>query len=561
MANINPRNCKICGKEFTPNSCRQYYCKELHYRICPICGKSYPEPNLDKFKFPPTTCSMKCRVKKREQTSIQKYGIKAPGNNPEAREKSKKTMQERYGVEYAQESSEIKQKSIDTWIENYGVDNPQKLPEIREKTKNTNIKKYGSSTYLTSEKGKTDIETIMVEKYGTTIPLRNAKINKRWRATNIARYGTVNPLCNAEVQQRSKKTSVLHFGTEHPMQSDIVKQRVKDTFLRNYGVDNCFKAEEIIAKIKQSFYDHYGVHSVMEAEEIASRIRETNMKKYGVPYYVMLPNVAKSSGKLSKTNRDILAKLELNGISGKQEFIIDNKSYDIHIPQGNTLIEINPTYTHSTVGNHWNPSGINKWYHLKKTILAEQTGYRCIHLWDWDCPSKFIKALVAKNIIYRKLSPELIDSEEAKKFIQRYSLYDITENIDHILFIGLRYKTKLMSLMGFKLTNFLTNTWTLICIEQRFNYVIYNGNKIILDHFIKLCSPYQIIAYADYSKTNGEILENLGFEYNSFILPNRIWSKGRHAIVDDKTIIPEAMLADHWLPVYNCGYKVYVIER
>ena len=183
-----------------------------------------------------------------------------------------------------------------------------------------------------------------------------------------------------------------------------------------------------------------------------------------------------------------------------------------------------------------------------------------MHIWDWDCPSKFIKALVSKNIIYRKLSPVLIDSEEAKKFIQKYSLYDITENVDHVLFIGLRYKTKLMSLMGFKLTNFLTNTWTLICIEQRFNYVIYNGNKTILNHFIKLCNPHQIIAYADYSKTNGEILENLGFEYNSFILPNKIWSKGRHAIVDDPSIISEAMLDDGWLPVYNCGYKVYVLD-
>lgn len=561
MANIKPRNCKICGKEFIPNSCRQYYCKELHYRICPVCGKSYPEPNLDKFKFPPTTCSMECRVKKREQTSIQKYGIKAPGNNPEAREKSKKTMQERYGVDYAQESTEIKQKSVDTWMKNYGVDNPQKVKQIKEKTKDTNLQKYGSTTYLTSDIGKNQINSIMMEKYGTTVPLRNLQIKRKWSATNTNKYGTVCPLSNEAVKQKSKETSMKRFGTDHPMKSEVVKQRVKDTFIRNYGVDNCFKSQEIIEKIKESFYKHYGVHSVMEAEEIASKIRDTNKKRYGVPYYVMLPNVSKSSGKISNINKEMLLKLKSDGIQCNIEFPIEDKSYDIHIPQGNILIEIDPSYTHSTVGNHWNPKGINKWYHLKKTLIARRNGYRCMHLWDWDCPSKFIKALTTKNTIYRKLTPLLIDSEESKRFIQKYSLYDITENVDHVLFIGLRYKTKLMALMGFKLTDFLTNTWTVICIEQRFNYTVYNGSQTILDHFIKLCSPHRIIAYADYSKTNGEMLEHLGFEYNQFIPPNKIWSKGRHAIVDDNTTIPEAMISDGWLPVYNCGYKVYVIDK
>ena len=561
MANIKPRNCKICGKEFLPNSCRQYYCKDLHYRVCPVCGKKYPEHNLDKFKFPPTTCSMECRVKKREQTSLQKYGIKAPGNNPEAREKSRKTMQERYGVDYAQESAEIKQKSIDTWIKNYGVDNPQKADQIKEKTKGTNLQKYGSTTYLTSNIGKNQIADIMMNKYGTTTPLRNSKIKHKWIITNTNKYGTICPLSNEKIKQKSKETSIKHFGTEHPMKSDIVKQRVKDTFIRNYGVDNCSKSQEIIEKIKDSFYKHYGVHSVMEVEEIAARIRDTNRKKYGVPYYVMLPNVSKSSGKISNINKDILLKLKSAGIYCSAEFPIKDKSYDVYIPQGNTLIEIDPSYTHSTVGNHWNSKGINRWYHLKKTILARQNGYRCVHLWDWDCPSKFIKALTVKNTIYRKLTPILIDAEEAKKFIQKYSLYDITENVDHALFIGLRYKTKLMLLMGFKLTDFLTNTWTLICIEQRFNYKVYNGSQTVLDHFIKLCSPHRIIAYADYSKTNGEMLECLGFEYTQFILPNKIWSKGRHAIVDDENIISEAMLADGWLPVYNCGYKVYLIDK
>lgn len=560
MVNISTRICKICNKEFKPSSCHQIYCKDLHYRICPICGKSYPERNLDKFKFPPTTCSMECRVKKREQTSMQKYGIKTPGNNPIAREKSRKTMQKHYGVDYAQESAIIKQKSKDTWMKHYGVDNPQKVSEIKEKTKNTNIERFGSSTYLTSKIGKVTTETTMLEKYGTTIPLRNAKINQKWRNTNTQRYGAINPLCNPKIKEKAQTTSQIKYGTKHPMSSDVVKQRVHDTFFRNYGVDNCSKSEKIIAKIRQSFYDHYGVHSVMEAEEIASKIRDTNQKRYGVPYYVMLPNVARSSGRISKINTMVFQKLQKASIPCCLEYTIDSQSYDIYIPQSNTLLEINPTYTHNTIGNHWNPKGLDKNYHLKKTTVAIENGYRCMHLWDWDSTSKFINALTNKNTVYVTQSPELLDSEEAKIFIQKYSLYDTIENINHMLFLGLRYKTKLMLVMGFKLSNFITNTWTLVCIEQRFQYTVYNGTQILLDHFIKLCHPNKVIAYADFSKTNGEMLENLGFKYNSFILPTKIWSKGRHAIIDNSSILTEAMIEDKWLPVYNCGYKVYELN-
>ena len=560
MANISPRICRICGKEFIPNSCRQFYCKELHYRICPVCGKSYPEPNLDKFKSAPTTCSMECRVKKREQTSLQRYGITAPGNNPIAREKSRKTMQQRYGVNYAQESEIIKHKAIRTWQSTYGVDNPQKAKEIQKKTQETNLQRYGSTSYLSSDQGKMKIEDIMVKRYGSIVPLRNAEIKKRCQQTNIIKYGVAYPTQNDKVKHKAKETSMLRYGTEHPMSSEQVKQKVKDTFIRNYGVDNCSKSQDVIDKIKQSFFDHYGVHSVMEVPEIADKIRTTNMKRYGVPYYVMLPNVAKSSGRISKINKEVLRKLDQAGIYSVAERTIGSYSYDVYIPQSSTLLEINPTYTHSTVGNHWNPEGIAKNYHLQKSILAIESGYRCVHLWDWDNTSKFIKSLTSKNVIYRKLNPELISVDEAKDFIQKYSLYDISEEVDHLLFIGLRYKSKLMTLMGFKLSNFLTNVWTLVCIEQRFNYTIHKGNQQILDHFIRLCRPRKIIAYADFSKTNGEILENLNFQYKLFILPIKIWAKGRHAIVDDKSIIPEAMMSDGWLPVYNCGYKVYELE-
>lgn len=557
MANMPTKICRFCGKEFKPNSPYQVYCKNPHYRVCPVCGKEYVETNNDKLKFPPTACSQECKFKRIKKTSLEKYGISAPGNNPEAREKSKKTMQERLGVDYAMQSEKIKEKSKESLIEKYGVDNVQKNKEIRNKTEQTNIDKYGSKTYLTSKEGKERIDLVLLNKYGTTVPLRNEGIKEQWRQTNLERYGVDNPGKSEQIKEKMKQTSLVRYGTQYPSQSEQIKEKMKDTFIRNYGVDNPFKASEIIDKIHKTFYDRYNVHGVMNVEEIASRIRQTNMKRYGVPYYVMLSNVSKSSGRISNINRSISEKLEEAKIDNQLEFTVGRKSYDIMIPQGKILLEINPSYTHSIVGNHWNAIGIPKDYHLKKTLNAEESGYRCIHLWDWDCTSKFINLMTTKNIIYSKVQPEIIDDNEARIFINQYSLYDVSTNFRNVIYVGIRYKSKLICIIGFNLDDILKKSWSIVNIEHRFNYNVYKGYQKILDYFIDKFMPCKITAYADYSKSNGELLENLGFEYTRFMLPNQIWSKGRHAIVDDCDIISEAMMEDGWLPVYNCGYKVY----
>lgn len=558
MTKLQPKICKMCNQEFIPNSNNQIYCHREHYMTCPVCGKSYIEKNKDKYKFPPTACSKECKVKRIQATSMQKYGMLAPGNNPEAREKSKQTMQKRYGVDHAQQSKTIKQKSIDTWIEKYGVDNPQKVKEIKEKTIQTNMEKYGSICYLNSEEGKNRIDNIMLERYGTTIPLRNNEIMQRCIETNLERYGEANPTKNKQVKNKAIQTSMIRYGVPYPQTLEAVKAKMRDTFIKKYGVDNPSKNKEIIEKIRAKFIEKYKANGPLQVEEIASRIRETNMRLYGVPYYVMLPEVSRSSGKISKINIEIADKLRNIGLNVRlEDVVIDRHSYDIFIPQGNILLEIDPSYTHSIAGNHWNPKGLPKWYHLQKSVIAEREGYRCIHLWDWDSVSKFINLLTVKNTIYDNLSPMIISKEEATEFIDKYSLYDIDDDIQNIVYIGIKYKSKLINLIAFRKDDIINPDWTITGIEHRFNYNVNNGYKKILDYFISNYHPHKITAYSDYSKSNGEILKELGFDYNLFILPNKIWSKGRHAIVDDSSIIPEAMLEDNWRPVYNCGYKVY----
>ena len=323
MFTLKPKICTICQQEFMPKSAYQKYCKNTHYRICPICGKSYPELNLGKFRYPPTTCSMECRVKKTTQTSILKYGVTAPGNNPNAREKARTTMQERYGVNYAQESKEIRQKYKSTLIRKYGVDNPQKIPEIKNKTKTTKImKKYNFPAYT----------------------------------------------------KESENTKYI-----------------KNKFLHSeFGIDlapNVINSSEFSINIKKKW----------------DKIHNTPLQTVINTYYYYEKQGNKVSNRISNINRNVAKKLNDTGLDTGFEFEIDRKSYDIHILNSNILIEINPSYTHNCIGNHWDKKGTHKFYHLEKTLLAKKHGYRCLHLWDWDCESKFINSLAVKHIIYVKV--------------------------------------------------------------------------------------------------------------------------------------------------------------
>ena len=126
---------------------------------------------------------------------------------------------------------------------------------------------------------------------------------------------------------------------------------------------------------------------------------------------------------VSKINRDFGDLLAAEGIQYKFEHRIGEYSYDIEIVGSNILIEINPTYTHNIVGNHWGPSKFGKYYHRDKTAAAVDAGYRCINVWDWDNLDQIISLVKPKQPIHaRNCTISLIDAKTASEFEAKYHL-------------------------------------------------------------------------------------------------------------------------------------------
>ena len=97
--------------------------------------------------------------------------------------------------------------------------------------------------------------------------------------------------------------------------------------------------------------------------------------------------------------------LHINNITFQREFRIyyDSTnhykffSYDFKI--GNYLIEINPSVTHNVSKSIRNGQAPVKdiYYHQRKSKVAHDKGYRCIHIWDWNNVDEIVDNIINKE--------------------------------------------------------------------------------------------------------------------------------------------------------------------
>lgn len=444
------KKCKFCGKLFQPRSNRSMYCDGPHIRNCPICGKQYEETNNENLKRDPVCCSYQCRAIKTAQTSLKRYGCKAPGNNPEARNKAKQTMIKRFGVEYTLQSDELKKKVARCTTEKYGVDNVSKCESI---------------------------------------------IQKRHQ-TNMERYGGMYP----------------------------------------------FNRPESYAKQHKTIYE-----------------------KYGVKYATLIPHVQDSSGKnrISKINIEFAKLLKRNNIQYDMEYRIHPRIFDFRI--GNILIEINPTYTHNIIGNT-KIEPTDKYYHRNKTQLAENNGYKCIHIWDWDDKDKIVKQLSGKTILDgSEFKVYRLEKKHGDQFLTDNDLHGTCRG--QLLYLGLVKDDEIYQIMTFGKSKYDKSfNIQLMRMTTKLGYEITNGYDMLSQSASSEFGVNSCIAYADRSKLYNDEFEKLGMKLIRTTPPSLIWSKNSDYLYDSIVRLPysrytkEALLQSGWLPIYDCGQRVYVFE-
>lgn len=144
----------------------------------------------------------------REQTCLKHFGTKSPIENPEIWKKKEQTSLEKYGVTNIAFLPEVIEKRKQTNLKLYGNENPSATEEIKEKVANTNFKKFGvkSMFYLKEIQDKRKEKALKL--YGSESPFADPKIFKKAKETMKQKYGVENTLQSSELRSKQAKTAL-----------------------------------------------------------------------------------------------------------------------------------------------------------------------------------------------------------------------------------------------------------------------------------------------------------------------------------------------------------------
>lgn len=362
---------------------------------------------------------------------------------------------------------------------------------------------------------------------------------------------------------RREQTSLELYGRKDAGNSKQAREKARETCRRKYGYESPLESPEIQSKTKKTLIEKYGVDNIRKLQT------RTRQESYSNKNEDIVSNTESSELK-----HHVVRKLEQAKIPYELEIRIENRSYDICISDQHVLIEIDPTYTNNSFGNHWDENGLDKYYHRDKSVIAEEHGYRCIHVFDWDDMDKIIESLCVKQNLYaRKCSIYKIKNDVCDDFLSKYHFQGTCRG--QLLCLGLVHQGELVQVMTFGKARYSKkHDVELLRLCTKPKYRVIGGASKLFKFATEYYGLHNIISYCDRSKFSGQVYENLGMALVRKTPPQEIWSNGDHKITANLlrqrgfdqlfhtqygkgTSNEELMLEHGWLPVYDCGQNVY----
>lgn len=255
----------------------------------------------------------------------------------------------------------------------------------------------------------------------------------------------------------------------------------------------------------------------------------------------------------------------------------DMRRADMKIKNSNICIEVNPTFTHCYDNNMLRPD-IEKDFHQKRSVDAENNNYFIFHLFDNDDFNKSIKRIKTlcnqyKNKIYgRSCIIKEIDGTSYSTFCKKYHFKGYASAS---IKLGLFYNDELVQIMSFskprKTIGSEKYDWELVRLCSKEDVCVVGGASKLFSYFTKKYKG-SIFSFCDFAHNKGDVYEKLGFKYIKLTAPNYIWVKGKEFLPryktqkhklknmkeydDNKTEI-EIMLEAGYTRVFDSGNKLF----
>ena len=361
---------------------------------------------------------------------------------------------------------------------------------------------------------------------------------------------------------------------------ECAKEKLRRFYQDKYGVDHPMQNSEVQKHHRAAMKAKYGAEHALQIPQFLEQAYNTNLERFGTKYACLREECRSVSPMpLISSYNKIWGKL-VSGLGYEVEYEkqINSRLFDIYIKELNTVLEIDPTYTHNSLYNHWDDP-LDKDYHKKKSDIALSEGIRCIHVFDWDPKEKILEIIRPKTKIgARKCKVKEVDTTECNKFLRENHLQGSLYKQSYR--IGLYYNDELVQIMTFGKPRYDKQSdieLLRLCTKSRIS-IIGGANKLFNYAMNANEGWNSIISYCDLAKFTGQVYTKLGMKLKRITPPQAVWSKGSDKITSmllrqrgfdqlfgthhgKGTSNEQLMIDDGWLPVYDCGQAVYVYSR
>lgn len=455
------------GEKFSEKLYNYFYNCPTH--ICPVCGKETPFRTIvyGYSEFCSTECSYKSkdRIKKIEQTCLERYGVTNPSYIDDVKKKREETCLKNHGVKHWMQD---RNRFESIMVQKYGVTNPSYINDVKKKREETCLKNHGVKCVFSLPENKLKAIQATEQKYGVKCSLANKDVFKK------------------SINTRRKK----FLGT-HELHIDYTEN---GDWICKCPHPECNKCQEKQFIIKQiMFHDRQKNHSELCTKLLP--IQQTHSSGTTLELFI----------------RDILDKYNIEYQTNIRS-IISPKELDIYIPSKQIAIECNGIYWHSKN---------NSSFHQNKYKECRQKGIQLLTLWeDWirnkpEIVESIIKSklgIIENKIGARKCEIKLVESNVCKEFLNNNHIQGFSPST---IKLGLYYNDELVSIMTFSKSRVGIGKneegYELVRFCNKLNTNIVGAASKLLNHFVEIYNPTQIISYSSNDISGGHLYEVLGF--------------------------------------------------
>ena len=347
----------------------------------------------------------------------------------------------------------------------------------------------------------------------------------------------------------SRNNSMMYkYGTNYTFNVCSIKEKINTTLKDRYNIDNISKLDITKKKISNtkknntiSKYEKNSINLVsIDDNRIMSILCDKCNKIYDINYTTYLLRIKNGFDCCTKCNKlnnfksshlekSIFDFIKLNDVKIISNYKIGNKELDIYIPELKLGFEFNGLYWHSELFKDKN-------YHLDKTKLCLNQNISLFHIWedDWLYRQDIVKSMILNKlcktpnkIFARKTEIKIIeDNKLIRTFLDKNHIQGfVGSNVK----LGLYYNDELVSLMTFGNLrkslgqNSQVGSYELLRFCNKINTSVIGGASKLFKYFKDNYNPKEVISYSDYSRSNGNMYKQLGFNLKNKLSPNYYW--------------------------------------